>query len=206
MAIIWDEQTFQFSYQVQVGDQSVTYGREWASAIKGSSPEFEHFMDRWKFLSEYYKIAPEDRILVIGSAFGFLVEVAHDAGYPNVWCNDGSAWIQSEWSKEARDDVGVLFADIRDLPDFTDLTGGNVFDWIITEDILTSYTVNEMAGILDSCERYLASGHPLKNIIHLVSLHGAPLFTIMSLEEWEAVRPSHNWVSPIQVANWVHGR
>lgn len=208
MSLAWDDATFQSAYRLPVWveghpkyGQTITYGRDYAELFyMPHQPGLTYYEDRWTRLTSQWDWDLNSRILVVGCGFGFLIEVAHDAGYTNIWGLDNSHYISSKRGVEARGDVLMVDDDIRGegriKTALRTLTGDDTFGVIITEDVLTSYDIAEMPPIFAACEAGLATGNPASNIIHMVS--EGPInqpFTSLTLEEWQALAPTHSWIA-----------
>lgn len=166
------------------------------------------FGRRFRALTANFPIQPADRILVVGCAFGYLIERFHDNGYPNCWGIDSSADIAARrgteargsvlWVKDTMSGVGRVKNALRAL------TGDDVFDWVITEELLESYTDAEITTLLNVCEGALTPGTPQSHIIHIVA--AAASYPVPSwqwfpgnwktLADWNAMRPAHSWTGP----------
>lgn len=178
------------------------------------------FTKRFEVLTEAFVMGLTDRILIVGSAFGYLNQRFIDAGYVNVFGLDDSDDIDNRKGVEMRADVankhikhnirsgGQLRARLRQQ------TGDDEFDWVITESMLESYTDPELSQILDACEVGLFNGTDQSHIIHIITTKEReyagppddpdpynPIFNWMTIAEWNAIRPSHSWTGPD--AGWV---
>jgi SAM-dependent methyltransferase len=145
----------------------------------------------------------QQRILIAGCGFGFLVERFHVAGFPNVWGVDQSAHIAANKATHVDGSVLMVADDIRGGARVRNalrtLTGANTFDWIVTESVLESYDDAELPALLNAAESVLANGRPLSSIVHIVyepPFNEAPnVFNEKTLEQWNTLRPSHTWMS-----------
>ena len=113
-------------------------------------------------------------MLIVGAGFGWGVEAAHDAGYPNVWGIDSSPYVEANKGTEARGDVVLVSDDIRGggrvRAALRSATGDDVFRWVITEDVVSCYPDSELTQMLPLLETLLETGAPAGNIIHLVTM------------------------------------
>lgn len=221
--VSWDgEADWTAHYDVRVRNpdhpqygQRVGYGRVYAEVFRSplvpGNTEFTERRDHLIALG----MAPTDRILVAGCAFGFLIEAFHDAGYDNVWGVEYSTHIENNRATESRGDVLFVEDDIRGggrvRAALRNLTGDDEFDWIVSESVMESYDPGaEMDGLLNAAETVLTIGKPQSNIVHLVmdvmtDAEGAareprdqwidPAFSQFTLAEWNAIRPAHTWMS-----------
>lgn len=160
------------------------------------------------------------RILIIGSAFGYLIHAfrhaahpsfnAANVNYPNVWGIDGSTYISNNFNNEqldldgSNDGTTTVFrtfannAATRNA--LTTLTGGNTFHVIISEEVIESLTNPELLAFAADCESRLNSVL-FGRIIHIVTpdlRDDANLgMQSRSLDQWSALRPTHTFVSTL---------
>lgn len=143
-----------------------------------------------------------DRVLIVGSGMGYMIEAMHNLGYPNTWGLDSSQYVDS---KRGEIDGNILFisgdlsggAQIRNA--LRDLTGSRTFGWVVSEDVLTCYPDSDLTLLLDSAEVLLENGRPISNIVHFVTpgpftkpeVQG--LINDKTMAEWVAIRPTHTW-------------
>lgn len=203
----WDqESTWWLNYTEAVRDpesprhgEMVTYGREWAKKFwdpRGDTPP-----RKWvKRMDTLRNVVSKDRILVVGCAFGFLLERFLDDGFTEVWGTDTSDWIHSNL-QEARDDIRdrIFKKDPQDSDAgqfFKDKTGQARFTWVITEEVLSSYEDDELTPILNGCEDLVKGNRP-DRVVHIADTPGTsnPTYNLKTPEEWEAIRPDHTWVT-----------
>jgi SAM-dependent methyltransferase len=207
VAADWNDPTLWAAlYRNQDDDGTfIGYGRRYAEIQDGnrSNTNLGAFEARWANLVSTFGILTTDRVLIAGCAYGFLIEVANDAGYNLVWGIDSSSHIASNRAIESRGDVLFVEDDIRGggrvRAALRSLTGDDIFDWIISEDVVPGYTVAELPPLLDAAEAVLAPGKPDSNIVHLITIlvpgkSGDSSQTWLTLAEWNAVRPAHSWV------------
>lgn len=216
MAVVWDDAQWAAAYRIAIRDpshpqhgQKVGYTRlGMARVVDPYTDSLDLYEGRWERLKASFPgMAVADRFLIGGCGFGYLIEVAHDDGFPNVWGIDNSDYIANNRATEARGDVLFVEDDIRGggrvRTALRNLTGDDTFDWIISEDVATSYAPGtELDGLLNAAETVLAKGRPLSNVIHMVTESPVqPPFTSLTLEEWDATRPEHSWVS-LRFSQW----
>lgn len=213
MAITWNQAMWEGLYQTTVGRQDHA---KFGQVIKGLTREFavlmqnphsdalDFYIARRDKLISLFNLQITDRIVVVGCAFGFLIEVFHDAGYLNVWGVENSPWIIANRATQTRADVLFVEDDIRGgnrmVNALKRLTGGNGYDYVITEDVINSYTDAEVGDIFAGCESLLASGKPSGNIIHLVTVTqtGRTQDTAVvwrRLDEWKTRRGAHTFIA-----------
>lgn len=155
------------------------------------------FTVRARNIVNQLQLAQGSKILVIGVAFGFLMEELEKLGMI-VYGLDNSHYIHQQINLP-KNPQKVKYP-IKNI-DATSSTfvnevhagmGVSQFDCIITEDVLTSHdTFNE---IFDNCESVLHPSKPLSRIVHLVDLTPGEQFTRKSSIEWVASRSTHTWV------------
>ena len=160
------------------------------------------------------------RVLIIGSAFGYLIHAFRHAAhpsfqaasqnYPNVWGIDGSTYISNNFANEqldldgSNDGTTTVFrtfvnnAATRNA--LTNLTGGNTFHVIITEEVIESLSNAELLTLASDCESRLNSAF-FGRIIHIVTPNIVDSsgfgFQSRSLDEWSALRPTHTFISTL---------
>lgn len=183
------------------GQQIRGLTRQFAQRFEApENTEITHWINRATSVVQQYNLQGS-RVLVVGSAFGYLVEALKDAGVANVWGIDNSPYAHSILAQHKRGDVTVINGDIRTVrwQEIRAVTGDRYFDCIITEDVVTCYPNAEIAAVLDRCEFFLYAARPKSRIVHLLTpdvdltaIGGAPA---RILEEWAAVRPAHSWCS-----------
>ena len=150
-------------------------------------------------------LAARDTVLVVGCGLGFLMEhLIDDVGcsLANVWGVDTSLWIHTERLTEGRNDtrLQIVNADIESAVIRTTLgtlCGISRFNWVVTEDMLPSYTDSQaVQSLLDGCD-LIKSGNG--QVAHIVStlLPGASQDSSLwwrTIEEWQSERPAHHWI------------
>jgi len=135
-------------------------------------------------------------ILVAGAALGFLMEEFEKLGM-KVHGFDNSNYIQQQIRLPKNpNDVKFPIHDIDLLSNtfvnqIRTATGVQHFDYIITEDVLTSH--DSFDEIMNKCETLLKPTKPKTNIIHLVDLTPGLTFTKKTVAEWITVEPTHTW-------------
>jgi 2-polyprenyl-3-methyl-5-hydroxy-6-metoxy-1,4-benzoquinol methylase len=133
-------------------------------------------------------------IFVGGCALGFLMEALKTLGM-NVWGCDSSRYIHTIKNKEkvkfAIHDVSLTEAQF--VTKTRNATGAMWFDYVITEDVLTSH--DSYTGIFNNIEGILNPSVPKSNIIHLVDTNALPPFEQKTLEEWRTLNANHTWLN-----------
>lgn len=168
------------------------------STITYSRPFFlqdDIFKIRAESIINQLNLQPGSDIMVIGCAFGYLMEEFHARGM-NVWGCDNSKYIQTNKSTKREDvkfpihNISVLDSDF--YKQVQKWTGAAWFDVVITEDVLTSH--DEYSSIFSNCESILNPEVDKRNIVHLVDLNTREPFIARSYSEWKALKPEHTWV------------
>lgn len=201
------DQTCDFATS-RVGE-GITYGREYYAIRASGGP----FTERWSNIVRDFAPDPADTILVAGCAYGGLIEAAHDAGFPEVYGVESSAFMLGN---DVRADVKIAQLDFAQLgvgsvrQQLKTVTGYTDFDWIIDEDMVTSFTDSEVVAGCNVANGRLNHGVDQLHVVHLVSLGpftvggltaGVDAFNDHTLEQWKALYPSQSWVD-IQLSSW----
>lgn len=156
----------------------------------------EIFRLRATNIVNHLQLPQGSKILVVGTAFGFLMEQLQKLGMVPYGL-DNSNYIQQQVNMP-KNPQRIQFP-IHDI-DVTSNTfvqqvqskiGISKFDCIITEDVLTSH--DTFTTILNNCEAVLDVTKTKKHIVHLVDLTAGPMFMIKSTHDWIAVQPQHTW-------------
>lgn len=185
------------------------------------APHF--YIKRAKFLIsrlEALGLNSTHRVLIIGSGFGYLIHAfrhaahpsfqAANVNYPNVWGIDGSTHIANRFASEQLDLDGATDGTTTIFRTFannaatrnalTNLTGGNTFHVIITEEVIESLTNAELLTLANGCETRLNST-TFRRILHIVTPNLADSANLglrsLSLDGWSALRPTHTFISTI---------
>lgn len=201
--IAWDQAAFDsmyLRYDPAQGIRVPSYKRDasWLASMART----------WAQLVESFNIQTTDRVLIAGAAYGWTIEAAHDAGFPNVWGIDSSSYIQANAPTHSRGDVLMVRDDFtgggRVRAALRSLTGDDVFQWVISESVLESYNDNEIPALLNAAESVKATGVGLDHCVHMVHCldetvdppgrNQDPVFNWKTLAAWNALRPSHSWV------------
>lgn len=160
------------------------------------------------------------RVLIIGSAFGYLIHAFRHAAhpkfnaasqdYPNVWGIDGSSYINNNFANEQLDLDGSTDSTTTVFRTFvnnaatrnalTNLTGANTFHVIISEEVIESLSNVELLTFATDCESRLNS-LLFGRIIHIVTPNIVDSFGMgfqsRSLDAWALLRPTHSFISAI---------
>lgn len=179
----WNPPTRPEPSRAQVDDRyNMTYCREFFN-------DYPLFKTRATNIVTGLNIPVGSTILVAGCAFGFLVEELNKLEM-NAWGFDNSRYIQQQKRLEATIAVhDIDLGDNRFVNEVQRKIKINRFDYIITEDVLTSYTDNELTPLLNNCDRIAT------NIIHIVAQEAFPEFNIKPLSAWRALKPNHIWLN-----------
>lgn len=134
------------------------------------------------------------QIFVGGCAFGYLMEELQKLGMTVYGCDD-SQYIQMKKNKEAT--LAIRDIDLTDT-NFKSLvkqrTRLEYFDYVISEDVLTSYDDTSVNTILTNMESILEPSLSKNNIVHLVHLNCNPPFNNKSMNQWKTINPNHTWL------------
>jgi hypothetical protein len=132
-------------------------------------------------------------IFVAGCGFGYLMEALSEKRM-NVSGCDNSPYIH--FNTETESTFPIHNVDVEDV-NFVNLireaTGIMYFDYIITEDILTSY--NSYDVIFNNLEGILKVNKPKTNIINIVDTNCSEPFTTKTIEEWQSVNQNYTWLN-----------
>lgn len=148
-------------------------------------------------------------VLVVGSAFGFLLEELLALGVvdaygiePGSWCwdaaNDGE-WPVGVKARTANDWIGSG-TEQASLTGLAGVTGQAKFNWIIDEDAAPAHSDAELPAFLAGLEARL-QGNVKGRIVHVVtpldpaSGPGDSSQNWKTLADWETWAPDHTWVS-----------
>jgi hypothetical protein len=142
-------------------------------------------------------IKPGSSVFVAGTAFGYLMTEL--AKYKvNVWGCDNSPYIHFNTDTEADypiHNIDVLSSDFS--TQVVDATGIQFFDYVITEDLMTSYDNDggeeSWNIIIQNMQSILKPSKPTTNVIHLVETNCSNPFSGKSLAEWKLINPNNTW-------------
>ncbi len=225
MALTWDAAQFASAYSVRdrrpgspTFGQRLGYGREMAEAVMApGQPGLTMYEHRRDQLISLFSLSSQDRILIGGCGYGFLIEVFRDAGYSSCWGIDDSPHVAANKASQARADIANEWVvnDIRSGGQarnaLRQLTGDDIFDWVITEQLLESFADAELPTVFGAADAVTAPGG---SVIHLVVplqqpnflADGVPVEIRQNAEmnwklmsEWKALAPSHTFVN---LNNW----
>jgi hypothetical protein len=228
MPVTWDQATFDSVYRVRIRDPAHPDHGDLVNRWKHYSREgmtrlFDPYLQnpgvmvgyerRWANLTSRVTIPTTDRILVVGCAFGWLIEAAKAAGWPNVYGIDNSPHISNVAGTPGQTEVAGGTVLVQE--DFTgggavrnalrQATGDDEFHWLICEDVDSSFSDAEITGVVvPTLESALYSSEPESQIVHLVSckhggIDGNPLVYWRTLAEHALLAPTHTW---IDIVTW----
>ena len=183
----------------------VGYGRDWATGF-GAHP-----LDQGKFARQAdwliaLGMAPTDKILIAGCGFGFGIEVLQGRGFTETYGIDSSTDIASKRGIETDGDVLFVEDDMTGggqvrgaLRSMAGLGGGEGFDWVISEDALSTWEDSDLPPLLGAAEAILDSAHDNDHIVHMMKLPPfSPAFQGIlnekTLAEWAVFAPDHTWM------------
>ena len=166
-------------------DEMITYSRLFFE----DDPIFEN---RATKIIEKLNIPAGSSIFVVGCAFGYLMESLSDRRM-NVFGCDNSPYIHFNTDTESSYPIHNI--DVEDS-NFTNLvresTGMMYFDYVISEDMLTSY--DSYDTIFTNLQSILKPTKPLTNILHLVETRCKEPFVVKSINDWKLVNTNHTWL------------
>lgn len=149
-------------------------------------------------------------ILVVGCAYGFLMEQLIDAGITDVWGIDPSPHIwepaqAGEWRADVKPRVvndwvgsGTEKASLN----AAGVGGAARFTFIVDDDAASSHSDAELPVFIDGCEARL-QGNARSRIVHIVTparypgYVGDSALNWKTIDEWKAVAPTHTWVDAV---------
>lgn len=166
-------------------DEMITYSRLFFE----NDPIFENRANK---IIEKLSIPVGSSIFVAGCAFGYLMESLSDKRM-NVFGCDNSPYIH--FNTETESTYPIHNIDVEDS-NFTNLvreaTGMMYFDYVISEDMLTSYDSHDI--IFTNLQSILKPTKPLNNILHIVETRCNEPFVKKSINEWKLINPNHTWL------------
>lgn len=198
----WNRQGFSNSYekeyyrQLGCGASRAKNCRCMNYTISYSRKFFENdnlFLERSKNLVQDLSIISGSSIYVVGCGLGFLIEKLKDLGMNAHGC-DNSTYIHSIKNIEKVyipiNNISIL--DRNFSSNVFNLTGIQKFDYVVTEDLLSSH--DDYQTIFDNCESILKSTNK-KNICHIVNPDvNAPLIK-RTFNEWKILNQNHTWLN-----------
>lgn len=166
-------------------DEMITYSRLFFE----NDPVFENRSNK---IIQKLNIPAGSSIFVAGCAFGYLMEALSDKRM-NVFGCDNSPYIH--FNTETESSYPVHNIDVEDS-NFTNLvreaTGMMYFDYVISEDMLTSY--DSYGTIFTNFQSILKPTKPLNNIVHIVETRCNEPFIKKSINDWKLVNENHTWL------------
>lgn len=212
MAAVYTTSLWQSLYSLRRGKldgvvlEPFTYGRDLHSAGL-----VEMFNTRRDWLTGF-GLDNNATVLVVGSAFGYLIEALAGAGITDVWGIDDSPHIwdpaqDSDWAPGAK---AVTANDRVESPtakaslNAVGAGGAAKFRYVVDEDAVPSLTDAEVPAFIAGCEARL-QGNVKGRIVHVVTTLGPngpgdSSQNWKTLAEWEAFAPDHTWVDARAVA------
>jgi hypothetical protein len=204
MPAVYDEKLWLALYGRIDDDGVIThYGKEWVERRNNNT-----FERRLAYLEN---LGIDGYVLVVGSAFGYLLTMLQHAGI-DAWGIDSSPWVWDEankdqWARGTRERtaqaaVGSGF----EAAALQSIGAPAVFDWVIDEDAACAHGVvdqfrnsdryqpSEISTFIDGCEVLCVDPNQIVHIVTIRELPGDTALTWLSLEEWQAFAPAHAWV------------
>lgn len=181
--IDWDERTWFSLYRTDDRGEVFTYGRRFYAdrlALR--------FEGRMKSLLSL-GMAQGDRALVVGCAYGFLIETLIDEGI-DAYGVDSSPYIFETIEEQARPDVRARITHGRCGPDL------GLYDWVVDEDAANSHADEELHDFYSALESCVSKR---ERVVHFVTpgLYGDSSINWKSFPDWVATEPSHQWINVI---------
>lgn len=173
-------------YRQHDQDEVRTYGRVFYG--EGLEPRFRA---RVRLLMDL-GMAPGDRVLVVGCAYGFLIEALLDEGI-DAYGIDSSPYVHDHLREQARPDVAGRIVRGTPGPEL------GSYDWVVDEDAANSQTDDELAGFHAALE---ACAPSKARVVHMVSCgaYGDSAVNWKDLEGWRATAPDHHWFDAREVS------
>lgn len=184
----------------------IIYGREFFTTGEVAEDVRDRFLNRASQLAAR-GVAPNVSVLVVGSAYGYLIERLLEAGIPNVWGIEPGDWWwnplnAAEWSTQAllrtaKDWIGS--GNEQASLNALGVPGQARFNFVIDEDVATCHSDAELPAFIAGLEARL-QGNNKSRIVHLVSasrttgVGGDSALNWKTLDDWKAVAPSHTWL------------
>jgi hypothetical protein len=166
-------------------DEMITYSRLF---FEGDAL----FQNRAEKVINLLNIPVGSSIFVAGCGFGYLMEALSDKRMNTSGC-DNSPYIH--FNTETESTLPIHNIDVEDV-NFVNLireaTGVMYFDYIITEDMITSY--DSYNTIINNLEGILKTNKPKTNIINIVDTNCSSPFIKKSLNEWRELYPNYTWL------------
>lgn len=177
----------------------VTYGREFFDP--DASGILDVFNTRKDWLTGY-GLDNNASILVVGCAFGYLLEYLIDAGITDVWGMDPGSFYwdpaqDSEWRADVKPRVAndwVGSGTEKSSLNAIGYGGAARFTFVVDEDAAPMHTDAELPAFIAGLEARL-QGNVKGRIIHLVTpgVTGDSSVNWKSMADWKAVAPDHRW-------------
>lgn len=227
--VTWDSQAdWDAAYLMNAPEGGlITYGRRYYELYREpSNNNLSEHEYRWGLITGLpTPPTTSDRILVAGSAFGFLIEVAKADGFTFTGGIDSSPWVVGKpdiaqdtvWLADDFTKGPQIRNALRTLQRDLGLPGNRrngLWDWLITEAVVESYSDAELTaplnqnGVLAACEAAMDHTDYFKIVHLLMPIPSAPeaqtralndaywnRFNQKTLADWHALAPAHTWVN-----------
>lgn len=221
MAAIYDEHLFNSLYATTAKDENDPdygqyiwgYHRRTINALGGVGRRYGPRANKLIELG----LDASDSVMVVGAGFGYLIEALHAEGATNVWAIDDSPYIHEDPElfldqvapavrgslKNVRAGRGLDVA-ASNRPDMVTKLLESVlpqsYDWVVTDDCISSMEDDELDDFLDDCEAMLAPNiRDMSRVVHFITpLNNYPGDSALNWKpaiDWMNVRPSHTWVN-----------
>lgn len=198
MPVSYTERVYQALYaETDEDGNRVTYGRHFRGR------QFEH---RAAWLTDAGATGP---ILVVGSAFGYLIEALEAAGHDDVWGLDPSPyiWTRANYPEWASRDIRLRTAEDwagsgTEAASLGAIGAPDRFAYVIDEDCGPAHDDAELPAFHEALEA-LTTPDLIRRVIHIVTPADTPIGRDSSqnwkpLEDWEAGAPNHLWVASLE--------
>lgn len=177
---------------------------KWQKLVYGHNDDIEWYHLRRDHILSLFSVGLADRKLVLGGGTGALAQSFIQAGHSNIWTLESSPWITGNtarmWDSTLVVNESINGNQLKQR--LRQVTGDDIFDWIIDEHMFEGYLDSELTNIeinpdtrfIDLPELILGPGVPQTHIIHLVHTSGNPAYiNVKSLAEWELLDSEHTW-------------
>lgn len=199
MPVTYDENIWRALYRRNRGTvDGVEQG--WITYSQETFATSDMFPTRRDWLTGY-GLDNNATVLVVGCAYGFLIEQLVDAGISDVWGIDPSPWIwdaanDGEWRLDVKARVANDWLGSGTEQASLQAVGAPPsFRFVVDEDAASSHSDAELPAFLAACEARL-QGNVKGRIVHIVTPFpgGDSAINWKSMAEWKALAPDHTWV------------
>lgn len=195
--LLYDEELYEYLYKRTLPDgRTIYYGRELLNL--GNPPDW---VNQERVLRRL-EVKNNDRILLVGCGFSPLLTAF---GLATIGI-DPSPYIQKYQGTESDSPRKILpyaLPDPRIQEALSSLGVRRKFDWVISDDALSSLEADVLIGRPgeSEAEQFLAACDEFGlKVIHFVTTgradaeYGHSMFTYKPLQEWQIMAPHHTWI------------